>query len=114
MQSNSKLTPEQKQELKAMKAEFFKAGGVIFSGDNGVTVAIVRTGARAGKFSVSIASNDEKKNRPKVGAYVALMRFFDYQNLPVLLVMKDAPLYATDGDYLQEVAYDIAQAVTQG
>jgi hypothetical protein len=100
MSSNSKLTPAQKSGLKGFKenqpnVKFFSFPGM------GVTVAIMRTSPSMGVFSVSIASDSERKFRRKVGEYHAMMRMFGGEVLPVKL-----------GTDLENAAYYIAAAVS--
>lgn len=84
MASNTKLTAEQKQELKAMRAT---ERGVYIGRDftGRATVALVRTGRYMGEFSASIASPDEKKIRPKVGEFNARLRLYGHKCIPVEL-----------------------------
>lgn len=74
MQSNSKLTKFEKQNLKNLKSEF---PHVKFA-DNGenLVCAYFEQGNNIG-FAFSIASPNEKKFRRKVGQYYAMLRVYD-------------------------------------
>jgi hypothetical protein len=76
-QSNSKLTKDQKAELREFKevtphALFMRAGRV--------TVLVLDK-----RVSVSIASIEEKKFRVKVGQYWAMQRMIYGETLPIAL-----------------------------
>lgn len=80
--SNSKLTKTQKAHRKAMREAFTRIGGTVHSfPEYGVTIGIVpnpKMGdapSRTAQMYVSIASNDEKKFRAKVGEYHMLARW---------------------------------------
>lgn len=76
MRSNTKLTPEQKAQLKAYK-EFSPATVV----DNGETVIAYMEKGNTVEFALSVMSPNEKKFRRKVGQYHALERFIWDQNI---------------------------------
>lgn len=78
MTSNSKITREQKAELKEFKASMGK--NQAFGAYGRVTVFASRVSQTMAQFSVSIASREEEKIRPKVGQYWALERFYDGQH----------------------------------
>lgn len=72
MASNSKLTREQKNDLKAFKARMHK--NMAFGQCGGVTVFAEVTG-NVTRFATSVASPDELKIRAKVGKWHAADRF---------------------------------------
>ena len=79
--SNSKLSKFQKQELKAFKAA--NPTAIFTSFPNGVTLlTVANISYSGGRFSVSIASQDEKRLRRKVGEFHAAMRFESGESLP--------------------------------
>lgn len=112
MLSNSKLTEYEKAERKRLKAELLAAGGVLVLA-GAVTVALQRTGRTSGCFAVSIASPDEKKIRQKVGEYHALARMEYDGVMPVRLCKAEEAVgyYATEAEYLEMVAENIAYAL---
>jgi hypothetical protein len=73
-QSNTKLSADQKIDLKEFKAAMGKneAFGMV----DRVTVYAKRVSRDMVQFSSAIASPDEKKIRPKVGQFCALDRFY--------------------------------------
>lgn len=70
MQSNSKLTKAQKAYLEEM-AVFNPRIQFVFMGNT--TIAFQVKGNLI-EFSTAICADTEKKNRPKVGKYLALIR----------------------------------------
>lgn len=70
--SNSKLTAEQKEDFKILKAEAEMLGVTVVQ-VGAVTVAY-RRGPTVTRFAVSVASPKERKIRPKVGKFYALLR----------------------------------------
>jgi hypothetical protein len=71
--ANTKLTPEQKLNLKQLRVD--QDGGVqIINLDNKSTMAWQFKGNTV-EFALSVMSPDEKKFRPKVGEYIARSRF---------------------------------------
>ena len=77
MQSNSKLTKDQKQYLKEM-AEFNPKINFAIMGKT--TIAFKHIGNLV-EFSTAICADTEKKNRVKVGKYWAFTRFRDGQTV---------------------------------
>lgn len=104
MSSNSKLDVIQKAGRKEMRAQFTRDGGVIARVE-GVTVALKRSGKSMGQFSVSVCSEDEIKDRRKVGEFYALDRFYLGERTPVRLCDTEWEL---DPDYLMRRAEEIA------
>jgi hypothetical protein len=100
MTSNSKLSTYEKSDLKEYKKNNPQVRFFSFP-DLRVTVAIIPTGPSMGVFSLSIASDSERKFRRKVGEYYAMVRVSDSQVLPVKL-----------GTDLRTIAQDIALAVS--
>lgn len=80
MPSNSKLTREQKADLKTAEAEFLAQGGRV-AVDGETTFAIMPVG-NVEFVSTAVASPDEVKLRGKVGRYHALDRFANGQCTP--------------------------------
>jgi len=107
MSSNSKLDAIQKADRKAMRAQFIRDGGVIVRVE-GVTVTLIRSGQSMGQFSVSVCSEDEKKDRRKVGEYHALNRFYLGVRTPVRLRDDD---WEPDAEYLMRRAEEIAELI---
>lgn len=70
MLSNSKLTKDQKAELKEM-LEF--SPKIQFEIVGNLTIAFSHVGDTV-EFATAICADNEKKNRPKVGKYVAACR----------------------------------------
>ena len=71
MQSNSKLTTTQKLYFKNLKAA---QTDVEFVTDGKTTFAFKRVGNLV-EFATAVCSDNEKKNRRKVGQYYAISRF---------------------------------------
>lgn len=73
MQSNTKLTHEQKALLHALrKRQYGQNFAVLQTQDKTTTVAVKYTpGHNCAQIAVSIASPDEQKARRKVGEYLA-------------------------------------------
>ena len=82
MNSNTKLTPDQKFILKSMKT-MAKMQGVDLINNGETTIAYMVKGNTV-RFSTSVKSMDETKFRRKVGEYNALVRLMDYDNYIVL------------------------------
>lgn len=76
MNSNSKLTPDQKFILKNMKMKAQNMGIKLL--DNGKTTIAYKELGNTVKFSVSVTSPDEKKYRSKVGQFYALERIMNH------------------------------------
>ncbi len=115
-QSNSKLTKEQNQERKEMKAVAIEnCGAFVFSfPDQGVTVVVQRTGEDRGVFAVSLESENERKFRRKVGEFHALNRFHDGTTLPVALATTESFNLDEDESSADVEAvhlHDVAQAI---
>lgn len=82
--SNTKLTREEKQELKHQVRYLEQQGqDFAFAQAMGFTVLAVRTGPRTAKISTSVASVREQKVRAKVGRYHAVMRYLEGACVPV-------------------------------
>ena len=73
MQSNTKLTPEQKDWLQIMSALHPE---IQFEIVGKTTFAFERQGDIV-EFATAICHDGEKKNRTKVGKFYALDRYFD-------------------------------------
>lgn len=71
MQSNSKLTKNEKSLLKEMRENM---PNVQFAIMGKTTIAFQHSGDLV-EFATAICATNEKKNRPKVGRYYALERF---------------------------------------
>jgi hypothetical protein len=69
--SNTKLTPEQKQCLKSLKAQL---QNVTIKTDGKTTIAYQEKGNTV-EFALSVMSPNEKKFRAKVGEFFALNAF---------------------------------------
>lgn len=98
--SNSKLTKEQKNALKA-----YKAGNpeIVFVSVGRVTVAVMQTGKDMAQFGVSIAGKSEIKLREKVGQYYALNRLLDH-GMPFLV----------SAESLREATHNLAWTLNHG
>jgi hypothetical protein len=70
MQSNSKLTADQKEFRKVLLDEF--AGAIVENGKT--TIAFLNRGNTV-EFALAVMSDNEKKFRTKVGEYHALSNF---------------------------------------
>lgn len=99
-QSNSKLTKEQKAELKELKAYYGKRFG--FGAAGRVTVVCKRISSDLVRFSTSVASRDEMKIRRKVGEWHALDRMESGE-----AVLASFP--SSEWASLDDVAYNIAE-----
>ncbi len=77
MQSNSKLTKIEKSILKGMRENM---PNVQFATMGKTTIAFQHVGDNV-EFATAICADTEKKNRPKVGKYWALIRFDDGQTV---------------------------------
>jgi hypothetical protein len=77
MQSNSKLAKSQKDFFKSLKR---RMPGVNFATMGKTTIAFKKVGELV-EFATAICADNEKKNRPKVGKYWALIRFDDGQTV---------------------------------
>ena len=73
MQSNTKLTAEQKEILREMR-EIQDGAVQVLNLDNKTTMAFMPKGNTV-EFALSVMSDNEKKFRPKVGEYMARSRF---------------------------------------
>jgi len=90
--SNTKLTKDQKIELKAMKAQFLENDGQIFYNDiSGFTCAFMPEfpGSKMARISVSFASENEVKFRAKVGVYSALDKMIYYGQFVIVPVLPE-------------------------
>ena len=77
MQSNSKLTADHKNIFKNICAEL---PDVQFEIMGKTTIALKQVGDNV-EFATAICADNEKKNRPKVGKYHALVRFWNGQTV---------------------------------
>ena len=77
--SNSKLSKTEKELLKQYKIDFPE---IKFYHNGRVTLAYTLNDSGKGKISWSLASEQEKRLRLKVGEYYAMMRYLNEQNLP--------------------------------
>ncbi len=77
MQSNSKLAKSQKDFFKSLKCTM---PNVKFAIMGRTTIAFKHVGDNV-EFATAICADNEKKNRPKVGKYWALIRFEDGQTV---------------------------------
>lgn len=73
--SNTKLNKSEKESLNAMLYAMGANGFAHRLEHNGETVVAYTERGNTTEFSISVASPDEKKFRPRVGAYYALDRF---------------------------------------
>lgn len=73
--SNTKLNKSEKESLNAMLYAMGANGFAHRLGHNCETVVAYTERGNTTEFSISVASPDEKKFRPRVGAYYALDRF---------------------------------------
>jgi hypothetical protein len=89
MQSNTKLTQEQKVSLKLLSARFPE---IQFAIAGQTTFAFHRQGDIV-EFATAICSNSEKKNRAKVGKFYAIDRYFSGRT--VKLKLEDFNLMVT-------------------
>jgi hypothetical protein len=89
MQSNSKLTAEQKDWLTIMSALHPEIQFEVV----GKTTFVFRRQGDIVEFATAICSDSEKKQRNKVGRYFALRRYFDGQT--VKLKVEDFNLTVT-------------------
>jgi hypothetical protein len=105
MSSNTKLSPEQKDLLRAMRksqADLPRGEFKVFHyPDNRVTIGVKYSeGDNAARVFVSLASPDETKFRKKVGEYNVRYAFDDYLEG---LITAGVPIYVTnDVKYLSE------------
>jgi hypothetical protein len=107
--SNTKLTVEQKQALKTLRA-LYPDVEIFHFPDTRACVGIRRTGQKMGEFSVAICADTETRYRKKVGELLVRERMQYGQCLPVELGTN----YCDDNEteYMEMVADNIAQAVT--
>ena len=103
--SNSKLSSEQKQELRTMR-NYLSDFSVFHFPNMRVTVVIRERGESMGDFGVSICSNSELKFRKKVGEYHALSRVWEGKGMPMRITSDE---YST----LEDTAFRIACAVSE-
>lgn len=73
--SNTKLADYQKEALKGMLYAMGANGFAHKLAHNGETVVTYTERGNTTEFSLAVTSPDEKKFRPRVGAYYALDRF---------------------------------------
>ena len=106
--SNTKLSVQQKQTLKTLRA-LCPEIEIFHFPDNRVCVAVQRTGEKMGEFSVAICAETEQKYRRKVGELLVRERFYYGQCLPVELGTNCSDDIETE--YMEMVADSIAQAV---
>ena len=78
MQSNSKLTAEQKADLKLLK-KHAKSNGTRIHSD--ATTIAYKIHPKTVEFSLAVMSDNETKFRPNVGKYYALTRFNNGQTV---------------------------------
>lgn len=105
--SNSKLSVQQKQHLKVLRA--LNPDTEIFHfPDYRICVAIRRVGEKMGDFSVAICSETETRYRKKVGELLVRERLQYGVCLPVELGETET----AEWDNQESVALNIAQAVT--
>jgi hypothetical protein len=102
--SNSKLTKEQKIQLKAFKRN---NPDIVFVSVEYVTVCLRKTGENTAMFANALASLDEKKFRVKVGQYYAMQRFI---NGPMPIVIRSNATL----QHIKDMAYHTALALNQG
>lgn len=109
--SNSKLSVEQKQTLKTLRA--LRTDIEIFHfPDTRACVGIRRVGETMGEFSVAICAKTETKYRRRVGELLVRERMEYGQCLPVELGEIDtAEWEESEREYLESIADNIAQAV---
>lgn len=90
MFSNTRLTAEQKIELKNYRGMAEALGiRVVREGFDGATTIAYRQLVSTVEFALSNCSPNEHKYRRKVGEYFALRRFFDAQTVK----MRDGDFY---------------------
>lgn len=110
--SNTKLSVEQKQTLKTLRALNPDTEIFHFPGTR-VCVGIRRVGEKMGEFAVSICAETETKYRRKVGELMVRERLQYGQCLPVELGETDtAEWNACDFDFMESIALNIARALT--
>lgn len=105
--NQTKLTKDQKRDVKAQMADFEAEGGFIFSfPECAATVACMPKfpGASMADFALAMCAADEDKFRKLVGADIAMARFAQGQTL-ALMVEGD------DFDSMQERARQFAEFV---
>jgi hypothetical protein len=106
--SSPKLSRVQKESLKGMLDQMPEVFLFSFP-ENGVTVAIRRTGRNMGEFSVALAGEGEMKFRPKVGKFHAMYRMYGGNTMPVNLPAAD--LEVSEAEIVEIVANELAFAV---
>jgi hypothetical protein len=110
--SNSKLTVDQKQLLKNLRA-LHPDVEIFHFPDNRVCVGIRRVGEKMGEFALAICAETETKYRKKVGELLVRERLEYGQSLPVELGYEDTGEWEeSDWDTQESIALNIAQAVT--
>lgn len=77
MQSNTKLTPDQKEERKLL----LKSMPNVTLVNNAETTFAYQEKGNTVELSLSVKSDNEKKFRSKVGEYHALRRWYDGQTV---------------------------------
>ena len=73
--ANTKLTREQKSDLKTFKAVDMPARNIELLNLNNATVMAFADRGNTVEFSLAVMSSDEEKFRVKVGEFLALTRF---------------------------------------
>lgn len=106
---NTKLTVQQKQTLKTLRALHTDINVFHFP-DLRVCVGVLRTSEKMGEFSLAICADTETKYRRKVGELLVRERMEYGQSLPVELGTNY--LGDNESEYMQMVAENIATAVT--
>ena len=103
----TKLTKDQKRDVRAQIAEFEAVGGFVFSFPGfGATVACMPKfkGSLKADFSIAMRGSDEKKFRKLVGADLAMLRHAQGQTLALLV-------YGNDADSMGARAAEFAEFV---
>lgn len=105
----TKLTKDQKRDVKAQMAEFEAEGGFVFSfPDVGATVACMPKfdGSLMADFSIAMMASDETKFRNLVGADIAMARFAQGQTLALTVYGSDmASMESRASEFAEFVAY---------
>jgi hypothetical protein len=97
MQANTKLTAEQKSELRDM-LELAEARGIKVICDNKRNTLAYRRRGNTTEFAISVKAPNEKKYRRKVGKYWALLRF---------LYGHKVAMNSNDFDFMVEMVFDV-------
>lgn len=104
----TKLTKDQKRDVREQMVEFDAYGGFVFSFPEYAATVACRSkfpGASMADFSIAMCAADEHKFRKLVGADIAMLRHAQGQTL-ALMVAGD------DFDSMQERAREFAEFVT--